>query len=93
MPDISMQREHDLGTDEVRGSLEKLAGKLADRLGGSWHWEGDTIVCDSRGATARVGYDERSITIEVTLPRAFKLMRGRLEERIEQSFDRYFRDL
>jgi putative polyhydroxyalkanoate system protein len=91
MSDISMKREHDLDPDEARASIEKLAAKLAERLGGSWSWQGDTVICESRGAKARVGYDESSIWIDVALPRAFRPLRRRLESKIEESFDRYFR--
>ncbi len=92
MSDISMRCEHTLSPDEARENLEKLAIKLADRMGGSWKWEGDVVVCESRGASARVGYDESSISVDVTLPRAFKPFRHRLEKKIDESFDKYFRE-
>jgi putative polyhydroxyalkanoate system protein len=91
MADISIRRGHDLGRDEARASIGKLASKLAERLGGEWRWEGDTAVCESRGAVARVGYDDREISVEVTLPRLLKPLRRRLEDKIDESFDRYFR--
>ena len=91
MSEISMKREHDLDREEARAGIEKLATKLAERLGGTWHWQGDTVICESRGATARVGYDEHSISIDVALPRAFRPLRRRLERKIDESFDRYFR--
>lgn len=91
MADIWIERDHDLGPDEVRAQIERLADKLADRLGGRWSWEGDTAVCQSRGATARVGYDADRISVEVDLPRVFRPLRGRVERWIDESFDRYFR--
>ena len=90
MSDISIKRPHDLAPEEVRASIEALATKLAERLGGSWRWEEDTAVCESRGGHARVGYDASFVTIEVSLPRGFRVMRGRLERKIDESFERYF---
>jgi len=90
MADISMRRGHDLSSEQVQARIEKLAEKLVDRLGGSWCWQGDTAVCELRGAKARVGYDERSISLEVTLPLMMKPLRGRLENKVEEYFERYF---
>ena len=90
MADISMRRGHDLSSEQVQARIEKLAEKLVDRLGGSWCWQGDTAVCELRGAKARVGYDERSISLEVTLPLRLKPRRGRLENKVEEYFARYF---
>ena len=91
MSDISMTREHDLAPAEARASIEKLAVKLAERLGGTWSWQGDAVVCESRGARAIVAYDDHSISIDVVLPRMLRPLRRRLEAKIEESFERYFR--
>lgn len=90
MADIEMSRPHGLETDEARERIEALAEKLADRLGGSWDWQGDEAVCQARGARARVFYDERSISLVVSLPMMLRPLRGRLETKIEEYFERYF---
>ena len=90
MADISMKRSHELSSEQVQTGIEELAEKLVDRLGGSWCWQGDTAVCELRGAKAHVGYDERSISIDVTLPLLLKPLRRRLEGKIEEYFERYF---
>ena len=93
MPEISMSREHGLKEKDVRGRIEALADKISDRLGGGWSWQGDQAVCKAHGACARVGYDAQSILIEVSLPRLMRPLRGKLEAKINQYFDRYFTDL
>jgi putative polyhydroxyalkanoate system protein len=92
MADILMKRKHGLEAQEVHARIEKLAGKLSDRLGGSWCWEGQEAICQARGAQARVGYDETSISMQVKLPLMLRPMRARLEAKIEQYFDEYFRE-
>jgi hypothetical protein len=42
MSDIHMKRAHDLAPQEVEARIEKLA----DRLGGTWCWEGTEAVCE-----------------------------------------------
>ena len=90
MADISMTRKHGLEAREVEARIEKLAGKLSDRLGGSWCWEGQEAVCEVRGAKARVGYDATSISMKVKLPMMLRPMRGRLEAKIDEYFKEYF---
>ena len=86
-----MKQEHDLSAEEARAQIERLADKLASRLGGSWDWDGDTAVCESRGARARVGYDETNVWLDVTLPRMLKPLRKTLEAKVEEVFEREFR--
>lgn len=90
MAKITMRREHGLEEAEVRERIEKLANKVADRLGGGWHWQGDQAVCEARGATAKVGYDDRAISIDVKLPAMLRPFRGKLEAKIEEYYERYF---
>ena len=90
MADIEMCRDHGLEEDEARRRIEGLADRIADRLGGTWCWEGDEAVCEARGAKARVRYDSTSISLAVTLPRLMRPLRTRLEAKVEEYFERYF---
>jgi putative polyhydroxyalkanoate system protein len=90
LADISIRRSHQRSPEQVQATIEKLAEKMVERLGGSWCWQGNTAVCELWGAEARVGYDEQRVWIEVTLPRALKPLRGRLEGQLEEHFERYF---
>jgi putative polyhydroxyalkanoate system protein len=89
MAEISISREHGLNEEEVRDRIEELADKISSRLGGTWSWQGDQAVCDAHGARAWVGYDARSIMLEVSLPRMMKPFSGKLEAKIIEYFDRY----
>lgn len=91
MADISMKRRHGFDRpDEVRSRIEGLSEKVADRLGGTWCWEGDEAICRTRGAVARVSYDDKDISIDVSLPLMLRPLRGKLQEKIEEYFGRYF---
>lgn len=90
MAHITFTRPHALGTAEVRGRIEQVAERLADRLGGRWRWQGEQAVCEARGAKACVAYDETTISIEVDLPLLMRPMRGALEAKLEEYFQRYF---
>lgn len=90
MAKISMTREHGLEEADVRERIEKLADKVASRLGGGWRWQGDQAICEARGAKACVGYDDQQISIDVQLPAMLRPFRGKLESKIEEYFERYF---
>lgn len=85
-----MKRKHGLGEDEVRERIGKVADKISDRIGGSWDWDGDDAVCEARGAKARVCYDNEEVSMDVSLPMLLRPMRGKLETKIAEYFDRYF---
>lgn len=91
MAEISMRRRHGYDDpDAIRSRIEGLAEKVADRLGGTWQWQGDEAVCEARGAEARVGFDDESISIDVSLPLMLRPLRGKLESKIEEYYARYF---
>ena len=89
MAQISMKRAHDLETQEVRVRIERLANKIGDRIGGTWEWQGDEVVSEARGVKARVGYDECSISVEVSLPTAMRPCRRKLEVKIDEYLVRF----
>ena len=87
---LFLRRNHQLDLEQVEATIEQLAEKMVDKLGGSWCWQGSTAVCEMRGAKARIDYDEQSICLDVKLPLVLKPLRGRLEGKIEEYFERYF---
>ena len=89
MVEISMKRAHELDKQEIRQRIEKLAEKIGDRIGGSWEWHGEEVVSEARGARARVGYDEYSISVEVSLPTVMKPFRRKLEAKIDEYLIRF----
>ena len=90
MAQISMKRTHALGAEQARGQIERLADRMAERLGGVWHWQGERAICEARGARACVFYDATTVSIEVDLPFVMRPMRGLLEAKLEEYFQRYF---
>ncbi len=89
MARISMKRAHTLEKQEVRARIETLAQKISDRVGGEWDWQGDTVVSEARGVTARVAYDEQFVSVDVSLPIAMRPFRRKLESKIEEYLVRY----
>lgn len=90
MAQIEMKKSHALGAEKARGQIEQLAGRIAEKLGGSWRWQGERAICEARGAKACVAYDAETISIEVDLPFVMRPMRKVLEAKIEEYFERYF---
>jgi putative polyhydroxyalkanoate system protein len=88
MIEISMTRSHPFGKDDVRKRIEEFADKVGAKLGGSWRWDGDEVVCEARGARARVGYSESEVHIEIRLPAMMRPLRGRLEAKLDEYFER-----
>ena len=90
MAQISKKKRHALGAEKARGQIELLAERMAERLGGAWRWHGERAVCEARGAKASVFYDATTVSIEVELPLMMRPMKGVLEAKLEEYFQRYF---
>jgi hypothetical protein len=84
MADIMLKRAHTLKVGEIRDRIGELADKVSHRLGGSWDWQGNDAICEARGARARVGYDDCSIFVEISLPKMMRPFRAKLEAKIEE---------
>jgi len=88
MAEISMRRAHPFGEDVIRDRIEELAEKVCLRFGGTWSWQGNEAVCQARGVKARVGYDAVTIHIDVWLPTMMRPLRGKLQTKLEETFER-----
>lgn len=88
MARISVKRSHGLARDDVRVRIEAMADKLAQRLGGTWQWQGDEAVSEVRGIQARVGYDESTVSVDIALPLAMKPLQRKLESKVDEYLGR-----
>ena len=87
MADIKVTRAHEYGKAGAKERCEKLFEKLGDNLGLKVAWDGDT--CNFSGpAKGALVVNEKSVDIEVNLGFAAKLMKGKIEQKLNEYVDR-----
>jgi putative polyhydroxyalkanoate system protein len=87
MADIKLSREHGHGKAAARERCERLVDKMKDNLGLKVEWDGDT--CKFSGpAKGTLVVGEKTVDIEVNLGFAAKIMKGKIEEKVNEGLNR-----
>lgn len=88
MADLTLNRTHRLGGDELRRRVEGLAQKLLTRYGGQYEWR-DSAVHYQRGGgvSAVILCAPESIRIDVTLGPLMGFLRPTIERELIAALD------
>jgi putative polyhydroxyalkanoate system protein len=86
MATIKVSREHAHDKDEIRRRCDKFMTKMTE-LGLKADWQGDT--CKFSGpAKGQLTLADKRVDLEVELGMALSLMKGKIEEKINEGLDR-----
>jgi hypothetical protein len=88
-----MQRRHGYGdVIHVRSRTERLADRVAEKVGGNGFWEGNAMVCEEWSGKAPVDSGEEDVSVQITLCFMLRSLRAKLETKVEEyswcEFDR-----
>ena len=86
---IKVTRQHNLGEDEIRETVEKLAEKLKTDLDAECLWEGSTLKFNRKGATGKVKVSDSEVNVEVQLGMLLGPLKSTIERTIEEEIDKY----
>ena len=87
MPDIYIERDHELPPDELRETVEKLAQDLQEKEGLEYGWEEDTLWLKRSGVAGRISVTPEKLTVAADLSMLFRPFRGRITQEIEAKLD------
>lgn len=85
---MRITRSHNLGRDEARRRLDKVANTLSDQFSLRSEWAGDTLTFRGSSVNGRVDVDDESITLDVKLGFALKMMEPTVNRAIEHALDK-----
>ena len=86
MADIEIQRENPFSKDDALTRIQSMTQKLEDKIGVKVAWSGDQAKF-SGPAKGEIRVSDASISIEVKLGLAAKLLKGKISQKIEQGLD------
>lgn len=89
MSTIKVKREHQLGADSARATVEKLAQKLKKDLDADYHWEGSTLKFARSGASGQIDVTDDTVEVEVKLGMLLRPLKGSIQKTIEDEIDQY----
>ena len=92
MATIDIKRSQSLPKDTAKQKAEELAKSMETKLGIVWSWAGDAIKFDAPGGVAKgakgaVSVTEKEVRVEVDLPFMLRVMKGTIEDRINEKLN------
>jgi len=87
MADIKVTRAHAHGKEGARERCARMLDKMKDGVGLKLTWDGDT--CRFTGpAEGTLVVNDESVDVEVKLGFAAKIMKGKIEQRLNEGLDK-----
>ena len=90
MADIRVERAHALGKEAALAAALRVAERMKEKAQVNYRVVGETIEFERTGAKGRLTVGSDRVVAEVTLGLLLKPMRGFVEGKIEEYFQRYF---
>lgn len=87
MAEIHIRRPHQLGREEVRAEVEKLARSLQSELQTAYRWNGDRLLFERSGASGSIAVGDDYLEINVKLSLLLTPLKGKIEESIRKKLD------
>ena len=86
---MHIRREHDLGADEARSRVDKVAAELERQFSLKSEWHGDELHFRGAGAKGRVAVTEDSIEFNVELGFALMMMEPAIRSAVNAALDKH----
>jgi len=87
MANIHIKRMHTLGVETARLEVEKLAQTLKSELQTEYKWSGDKLLFKRSGASGIIDVGADYIDLDIKLGMALSIMKGKIEETINDKLD------
>ena len=84
---MRIRRNHDLGLDEAKHRLDKVADTLSSQFSLRSNWQGDSLAFRGTGVDGKVDVTDESIEFNVELGFALMLMEAPIKNAIEKALD------
>ncbi len=91
MADIRVERKHALGKQAAHAAALKVAERLKEKAQIEYRVSGDTIEFERTGAKGRLVIGEDSVVAEISIGFMLRPMRGMIENKIDEYFERYLK--
>lgn len=88
---MQIQRNHELGREEVRRRIESAAEALTKKYGVRTEWKQDALKMSASGLDGQITYDDNQVTVVATLGFALKMLESTIQSAVEEALDEHLR--
>jgi putative polyhydroxyalkanoate system protein len=90
MADLKVVRKHTIGLKKAKVAAQKVADDLAQEYGMDSAWEGDVLRFTRSGVDGQLTVTKDQVVLDAKLGFVLSAFRHRIEEHVNENFDRYF---
>lgn len=90
MSEIHLHRKHTIGLKKAKVAAQKVADDLAQEYGMESEWDGNVLRFSRSGVEGALEVAKDSVVLDAKLGFLLSAFRGRIEEHVNENFDRYF---
>jgi putative polyhydroxyalkanoate system protein len=90
VPTIHLERPHRLGLKKARAAAQRVADDMAQAFEMSSEWDGDSLHFERTGVSGSLTVSRDRVVLDARLAGLLAMLRTRIEERLNDDFDRYF---
>jgi len=90
MSTIDICALHSMPREEAQQAADQLAGDLAAKFAIDYGWDEDTIHFERPGVAGHITIDEEKIHIQAQLGFLLMILKGRIEQEIENYLETHF---
>lgn len=89
MTTIVIRRGHNREPCELREIARTVASKLSQRIGGNYHWRGDSIHYKYPGVRARIDCGAEEVCVDIELGILMLPLRAGIEREVREALDQH----
>jgi len=90
MSNITLKRKHTIGLAKAKVAAQKVADDLAQEYGMTSRWAGNTLSFTRSGVDGQLKVTKDEVVLDAKLGFLLSTFRHRIEEHVNDNFDRYF---
>jgi len=90
MSRISISREHKSNAKQATAEVEKIASRMSEKFGLSYHWEDEVLHFGRSGVNGKISVDDDSVYVDAKLGLMFVPMKSLIQQEVEGQLDKLF---
>lgn len=90
MPSIELHRPHQLGLEEARTVVERVATRMQEKFGVQTRWDGDTLRFARQGVDGGIRVEPGQVHVSARLGMLLTPLKGMIEDEVRRKLDEYF---
>ena len=90
MSTIELKRDHALGLKKARVAAQRVADEMEREFGMTSEWDGNVLRFSRSGVQGELAVTKDEVRLDARLGLLLSAFKPKIEEHVNENFDRYF---